>query len=109
MQMEVYENDPCTPYIPKLKFADVNYDERNVRLISQMHKAISIIQFKLEGNIIKQQNADKCRRFLFLFISYFLAREVIIPSWMDLGTCAKWLGSIEYTPRPCVLERSAVA
>ena len=52
--MEVYENDPCTPYIPKLKFADVNYDERNVRLISQMHKAISIIQWKLEHSLFER-------------------------------------------------------
>ena len=53
--METYENDPCTPYIPKLKFADVNYDERNVRLLSQMHKAISVIQWKLE-HAITQRN-----------------------------------------------------
>jgi fructose-1,6-bisphosphatase-3 len=52
--MEVYENDPCTPYIPKLKYADVNYDERNVRLISQMHKAISIIQWKLEHSLFER-------------------------------------------------------
>lgn len=55
--METYENDPCTPYIPKLKFADVNYDERNVRLLSQMHKAISVIQWKLE-HAITQRNPE---------------------------------------------------
>lgn len=53
--MEVYETDPCTPYMPKLNFADVNYDDRNVRLISQMHKAISVIQWKLEHDIIERR------------------------------------------------------
>lgn len=53
--MGTYEDDQCTPYMPKLKFADVSYDERNVRLISQMHKAISVIQWKLEHQIIQRR------------------------------------------------------
>ncbi len=53
--MDHYENDPCTPYMPKLNFADAIYDERNVRLISQMHKAISVIQWKLEHEIIARR------------------------------------------------------
>lgn len=50
----VYENDSLTPYMPKLKFADINYDERNVRLIAEMHKAIAVIQWKLEHQIIER-------------------------------------------------------
>lgn len=53
--MGTYDNDSCTPYMPKLKYADVSYDERNVKLISQMHKAISIIQWKLEHQIIERR------------------------------------------------------
>lgn len=47
-----YQNDTCQPYMPKLKYADINYDEANVRLIAQMHKAIAVIQWKLEHEII---------------------------------------------------------
>lgn len=47
-----YANDTCTPYMPKLKYADTNYDDANVRLISQMHKAISVMQWKIEHDII---------------------------------------------------------
>lgn len=53
--MGMYDDDPCVPYMPKLKFADVNYDDRNVRLIAQMHKAISVIQWKLEHQIIERR------------------------------------------------------
>ncbi|MBQ0008283.1 MAG: fructose-1,6-bisphosphatase [bacterium] len=47
-----YANDSCLPYMPKLKYADINYDEANVRLIAQMHKAIAVIQWKIEHDII---------------------------------------------------------
>lgn len=50
----VYEHDTLTPYMPKMKFADINYDERNVRLIAEMHKAIAVIQWKLEHAIIER-------------------------------------------------------
>ena len=52
--MEYYENDPtdCKAFAPKMNFADKYYDERNVKLIAQMHKAISVIQWKLEHDII---------------------------------------------------------
>jgi len=44
-----YKNDPCNCFVPKVK-TDIGHLE----LIKQMHKAISIIQFKLEGQIIKR-------------------------------------------------------
>lgn len=53
--MEHYENDPCVPYMPKMNFADAHYDERNVRLIAQMHKSIAVIQWKLEHDIIMRR------------------------------------------------------
>lgn len=52
--MEVYANDPCDIFLPKLTFADMEYSEKNIRLISQMHKAISIIQWKLEHALISR-------------------------------------------------------
>ena len=52
--MEAYGDDPCALFMPKTKFADNAMDEKTTRLIAQMHKAITIIQFKLEGEIIRE-------------------------------------------------------
>ena len=40
--------------MPKTKFADNAMDEKTTRLIAQMHKAITIIQFKLEGQLVQK-------------------------------------------------------
>lgn len=53
--METYGDDPCTLFLPKTKFSDNAYDEKTIRLIAQMHKAITVIQFKLEGEIIRRR------------------------------------------------------
>lgn len=49
--MEVYQDDPCKSFKPKVN--DDYIKENDLKLMAQMHKAISIIQFKLEGEIIK--------------------------------------------------------
>ncbi len=53
--MDTYTNDPCDEFQPKLGLNDRTYDDKSVLLLSQMHKAISIIQFKLEHEIIERQ------------------------------------------------------
>ncbi len=53
--MDVYGDDPCTIFGPKLTFADTTYSEKTLRLMTQMHKAITIIQFKLEAEIIDRR------------------------------------------------------
>lgn len=53
--MDTYGDDPCAVFAPKTTFADSNYNEKTLRLISQMHKAITIIQFKLEAEIINRR------------------------------------------------------
>lgn len=50
--MEVYKDDPCKSFMPKVS-KDNPYKEKQLKLMAQMHKAISIIQFKLEGEIVK--------------------------------------------------------
>lgn len=50
--MDVYHNDPCAEFQPKLLGNDKTYDDKSVQLMSQMQKAISVIQFKLEHDII---------------------------------------------------------
>lgn len=49
--MEAYADDPCENFMPKLSAGDIMSD-KDARLISKMHKAISIIQFKEEAKII---------------------------------------------------------
>lgn len=47
----VYKDDDCKCFMPKLLDENV-YDNVDIQLAAKMHKAISIIQFKLEGQII---------------------------------------------------------
>ncbi|HEX2937873.1 MAG TPA: fructose-1,6-bisphosphatase [Ruminiclostridium sp.] len=49
--LEYYKDDPCEWFFPKADSRE-RYDTKELRLISQMHKAITIIQFKLERDII---------------------------------------------------------
>lgn len=50
--MEVYKNDPCDCF--DITYAKDGYNENDLELDKRMHKAIAIIQFKLEGQIIKE-------------------------------------------------------
>ncbi len=54
--MNTYGNDPCTVFQTK-DFENNPRLTRSAQLMAKMHKAISIIQFKLEGQII-QRNPD---------------------------------------------------
>lgn len=49
--MEQYAGDPCEIYQPRVDEERTNFTEKDVRLIAQMHKAISVIEFKLSGQI----------------------------------------------------------
>lgn len=49
--MEAYREDPCERFMPKVS-EDTRYNQKDIRLLAQMHKAISIIQFKVEGAAI---------------------------------------------------------
>jgi len=51
--IEIYKDDPCTQFIPR-RLDDNKYDTIDINLASKMHKAIAIIQFKLEGQLIKK-------------------------------------------------------
>lgn len=52
--METYADDPCAQFMPKIDKSCSTYNDKTIRLIAQMHKAISIIQFKLEAEIIRR-------------------------------------------------------
>ena len=54
--METYRDDPCTLFgILDVEGQEEAFDEKTKRLIAQMHKAISIIQFKEEARIINRR------------------------------------------------------
>lgn len=50
--MEHYADDPCVEFIPKTNGGSDSIDEKTCRLTAQMHKAISVLQFKAEAAII---------------------------------------------------------
>ncbi|MEL7647079.1 MAG: fructose-1,6-bisphosphatase [Sedimentibacter sp.] len=52
--LEYYGDDECASFKPIVE-SDKIYTDNDLRLIAKMHKAISIIQFKLEGEIIKRR------------------------------------------------------
>ena len=49
----VYQNDPCERFIPQILDENI-YDAVDPGLAAKMHKAIAVIQFKVEGQIIKR-------------------------------------------------------
>ena len=51
--LETYKDDPCTKFKPKV-FDYKRYLQRDEETIARIHKAISIIQFKVEGEFIKR-------------------------------------------------------
>ncbi|WP_312700812.1 fructose-1,6-bisphosphatase [Sedimentibacter sp.] len=52
--LEFYGDDKCVQFKPKLENGMACTDN-DLKLIAKMHKAISVIQFKLEGEIIKRR------------------------------------------------------
>ena len=50
----VYKDDPCTRFLPKILDENI-YDAVDPGLAAKMHKAIAVIQFKVEGQIVKRR------------------------------------------------------
>ena len=51
--MEVYGEDPCTQFRPRASGEE--FTENELLLMARMHKAITIIQLKLEADIVKRR------------------------------------------------------
>ena len=69
--METYKNDPCIEFIPKTSGGASQLDEKTLRLTAQMHKAIAVIQFKVESQIIAKHPEWKMNdRCLFEHVDY---------------------------------------
>ncbi len=54
LAVNVYGDDPCTQFRPK--DAGDEFSENEKLLMARMHKAITIIQLKLEGQVIKRRS-----------------------------------------------------
>lgn len=52
--MEHYADDPCMGFEPRLPSRGGTIDEKQRRLTAMMHKAISVIQFKEEGELFRR-------------------------------------------------------
>lgn len=85
--LDTYGDDPCEEFIPKL-LKGSTMDEKTLQLTAKMHKAISVIQFKQEAEIIHRhpewQMDDRC---LLEHINF------------DKQTCN--IDSVEYSMRSC--------
>lgn len=77
--MEHYSDDPCTEFLPKTNGGSETIDEKTRRLTAQMHKAISVLQFKAEAAIIKRH-----------------------PEWQMDDRCL--LGSVNFNKKVCVID-----
>lgn len=65
-----YNDDPCECFIPKSKAVEKNRDT-STRIATMMHKAISVIGWKLEGKVIKRNpHFDMEHRLLLDKINY---------------------------------------
>lgn len=63
--METYGDDPCTAFVPILNSENKDrFDQKTLRLMAMMHKAISVLQFKAEAQIFRRnpswQMEDRC-------------------------------------------------
>lgn len=77
--MEHYADDPCTEFLPKTNGGSETIDEKTRRLTAQMHKAISVLQFKAEAAIIKRH-----------------------PEWHMDDRCL--LGAVNFDKRVCIID-----
>ena len=68
--MDTYADDPCERFIPK-NAAELGLDEKEKMLLAKMHKAITVMQFKYEAQIIRRNPQFKMEgRLLFDKIDY---------------------------------------
>ncbi len=76
--METYSDDPCAEFVPKTNGGSGNVDDKTKRLIAMMHKAIAVIQFKVEAQLFDKH------------------------SWWGM-TDRKLLEKIDYTRHTCMI------
>lgn len=74
----IYKDDDCTLFYPKNKESSSRYSNSDKIAMSKIHKAISIIQFKVEGVLIKKHPEFKMKDRLLLDKINFESKTVTI-------------------------------
>ncbi len=54
--MDTYADDPCTEFMPKM-LKDSTLDDKTKRLIAMMHKAVTVLQFKVEARLFRKHTS----------------------------------------------------
>ena len=49
--LDTYMDDPCQEFMPKTNGGSEELDDKNARLTAMMHKAIAVMQFKVEAQL----------------------------------------------------------
>lgn len=63
--IDTYKNDPCASFVPVESHDDI-FNQADVDVLAKVHKAISVIQFKLEGQIIFRRKEFEMEEAAFL-------------------------------------------
>ncbi|MBC1575166.1 fructose-1,6-bisphosphatase [Listeria booriae] len=72
-----YGDDPCTAFLPQ-QYEQAPQSTTEINQIARMHKAIAVIQFKLEGEIIARHPEFEMEHRLLLNMIDYKARTVTI-------------------------------
>ena len=69
--LDTYGDDPCEEFLPRVLGDDGNMDEKTRHLTARMHKAIAVIQFKLEAQMAaKHPEWNMDHRAVLSFVDY---------------------------------------
>ena len=86
--LDVYGDDPCVEFVPRLLKPDAKIDEKTLQLTAKMHKAIAILQFKTEAAVFHRhpewQMLDRC-----------------LLEHIDTNRCVCTIDSQDYTMKNC--------
>ncbi len=86
--METYKEDPCKEFMPHMNGGAENLDDKSTRLTAQMHKAIAILQFKLENQLFESHPEwNMNHRCLFYQIDYEKGTIVLDGKSYSLSSC----------------------
>ncbi len=81
--LDTYKDDPCLEFMPK-----ENNESENANNLAKISKAVAILQFKLEAELIKRRPAfDMDDRLLLEKIDYTKGRVVIDGNEYELSSC----------------------
>lgn len=86
--MDTYGDDPCVEFLPKDNSSNEHLDEKSRLLIAREHKAISVLQFKLEAQLYeKHPEWNMQDRELFNYIDYDKGTILVYGKEYELTSC----------------------